>query len=50
MRKLKRSIARANMKRAGIQHINKKKPGRNPITGTLVILPSFFAEHWREYI
>lgn len=39
MRKLKRSVARANMKRCGIIRINKKN-GKS----------SFFSEHWREYV
>lgn len=50
MRKLKRSIARANMERAGIKHINKRKTGVNPISGMPVIFPSFFADNWRKYI
>ena len=43
MRKLKRSIARANMEKRGIKKINRQAfkgtPGK-----------SFFAENWREYI
>lgn len=39
MRKLLRSIARHNMKRAGITQINKTIPGGS----------SFFALNWREY-
>lgn len=45
MRKLLRSIARANMQRKGVQHINKLRrdlKGRN--------VPSYFAENWRKYI
>ena len=39
MRKLLRTIARANMKKDGIQHINRKiKDGK-----------SFFAMNWRKY-
>ena len=40
MRKLKRSIARANMKRAGYQHINKKG-----VSGE-----SFFSRNWRKFV
>lgn len=39
MRKIKRSVARANMIRCGIIRINKKN-GKS----------SFFSEHWREYV
>ena len=39
MRKLLRSIARANMKREGITQVNKTRPGGS----------SFFALNWREY-
>ena len=39
MRKLKRSVARANMKRAGITRLNKRNSGA-----------SFFSKHWREYV
>ena len=39
MRKLARSIARANMKRAGFVQINKKKDGS-----------SFFAQNWRKFV
>ena len=39
MRKYKRSIARANMIRAGIHHINRKVNG-----------DSFFARNWRGFI
>lgn len=39
MRKLKRLVARSNMKRSGIIRINKKN-GKS----------SFFSEHWREYV
>lgn len=39
MRKLRRAVAKTNMKRKGIRRICKK-------TG----YGSYFAEHWREYI
>lgn len=40
VRKIRRSVARARMKDAGIQRINKK----NQLSGR-----SYFAEHWREF-
>lgn len=40
MRKLKRSIARANMKRAGYQHINRKGADKQ----------SFFSLTWRKFV
>ncbi len=49
MRKYKRRIARARMEKEGIQHINKRRYSRNPITGAPVVLPSFFADNWRKY-
>lgn len=39
MRKLMRSVAKANMKRLGISQPCKKKTGR-----------SFFAQFWRQYV
>lgn len=39
MRRLKRSVARANMKRAGFTKVNRKLEGR-----------SFFALNWRSFI
>jgi len=47
MRKLLRSIARENMKKAGIEKINKKKPQKDAKGGT--IKKSIFSEHWRKY-
>ena len=41
MRKLKRSVARANMLRQGYTQINKKKPGNDQ---------SFFAMNWRKFL
>lgn len=41
MRKLKRSVARANMERAGFHHVNKRHGAR----GT-----SFFAANWRKFV
>lgn len=49
MRKLRRSIARARMKKEGIRHMNKKRHSINPLTGRPTILPSYFAENWRKY-
>lgn len=40
MRKLLRSVARHNMKRAGIQHMNRKRADGK----------SYFASHWRDYV
>lgn len=48
MRKLRRSVAKANMKRMGIQHPNKRHYAIQH--GVPVRLPSFFSQHWREYI
>lgn len=39
MRKLKRLVAKNNMKKAGMSRICKKNGGR-----------SWFAQHWREWI
>ena len=50
MRKLARSIARANMRKAGIQKPNKWHMGVNPIAKLPVRQPSYFASYWREYI
>lgn len=41
MRKLMRSVARANMKRAGFSNINKRHGGRGS---------SFFALNWRKFV
>ena len=49
MRKYKRSMARANMKKAGIPHINKKgycNENEKPNDKT----KSFFARNWRKWI
>lgn len=40
MRKLMRSVARHNMKRAGYQHMNRKGADGK----------SYFARHWRNYV
>ena len=45
MRKLMRAIARAKMKKAGIQHMNRKVKMPNGKKNR-----SYFAEHWREYV
>ena len=44
MRKLRRSIAHAKMRKAGIEHINKP---RRDFNGKK--LSSIFAENWRKY-
>ena len=44
MRKLMRSIARANMKKAGICHMNKKIRVKGEKDR------SYFSKHWREYV
>lgn len=48
MRKLMRSIARYNMKKAGIEHLN-----RHPVVyqmGRAQKMKSVFALKWREYV
>lgn len=37
------------MKKAGIQHINRKVKIKHPITGEEVT-SSFFSMNWREYV
>lgn len=49
MRKLMRSIARFNMKKAGLEHLNKKRYRINTKTGQLEVINSLFAENWRKY-
>ena len=44
MRKLRRSIARAKMLKAGIQHMNKKVKVLHDKDR------SYFSLHWREYV
>jgi len=48
MRKLLRSIARHNMKKAGIQRMN-KRPMVKGKSGMMERADSFFSQHWREY-
>jgi len=48
MRELKRSMARANMKKAGIPHINKK--GYYKADSENEKPKSFFARNWRKWI
>ena len=48
MRKILRSIARANMRRAGIKKMN--KPRFMVRGGVLAKVPSFFAENWRNWL
>lgn len=48
MRKIKRSMARANMKAAGLTHINKK--GYYKADNENDKPKSFFARNWRKWI
>ncbi len=53
MRKYKRSMARANMKKAGISHINKShinKKGYYKADSENEKPKSFFARNWRKWI
>lgn len=43
MRKLKRSVARAKMKLAGLERLNRKRPA---VGGGYM---SFFSRNWRDY-
>ena len=49
MWKILHNIARANMRKAGIHRANKPRwtVDRNGIPAKR---PSYFAEHWREYV
>jgi len=49
MRKLLRSIAKANMEKEGIQHMNRKIITISHATGRPVKNPSYFATNWRKY-
>lgn len=50
-RKIARNRAHANMKRRGIQHINKRSYSLvySPFGAIPTIEPSFFAKNWRDY-
>lgn len=50
MRKYLRRIARAKMKKDGIQRMNKRLWFLNPKTETMERLNSYFSMHWREYV
>lgn len=50
MRKYLRSIARHNMKRAGIQKVNKRPWGVKPGGLIPTRLPSYFSENWRAWV
>ena len=50
MRKILRSMARARMKAAGVQKINKTRYMRNQFTGMISKYPSIFAENWRKWV
>lgn len=45
MRKLKRSVAHARMKKRGYAQVNKKKPSKRK-----AFKKSLFAEKWRDFI
>lgn len=48
MRELKRSIARANMKRLGVPHINRKKKVEQK--NGKIVKKSFFSLNWRDFV
>lgn len=48
-RKILRNRARLNMTKEGITRQNKRHWVRNPRTGLMERMPSYFSEHWREY-
>lgn len=47
MRELLRAKARAKMRKKGIVHMNKPRYGVR--SGMVMKLPSYFADHWREF-
>ena len=47
MRKLRRSIARARMRKAGLKHTN--RPIAVTVKGRPVNLGSFFKHNWKNY-
>ena len=49
MRKLMRSVARYNMTKKGIQHMN-KRPWVRDASGMISKADSFFSLHWRDYV
>ncbi len=49
MRKLKRSIARHNMLKAGLRRINKRPLVRGS-NGMLTRADSYFSQTWRDYV
>lgn len=48
MRTLLRAKARAAMRKKGIRRMNKHRYRLQ--AGQVMRIPSFFADHWREYI
>ena len=48
MRSLLRAKARAAMRKKGLRRVNKHRYALQG--GQIMRLPSFFADHWREYI
>lgn len=47
MRTLLRAKARAAMRKKGVVHMNKPRYAMR--NGMVMKLPSYFAQHWREY-
>lgn len=52
MRKLKRSMAKANMRELGMKRLNKKRWTMTPAGDRMIAarMPSIFAENWRKYV
>lgn len=48
MRTLLRAKARAAMRKKGIQRMNKRRYVLQ--AGQIMRVPSFFADHWREFV
>lgn len=49
MRKLKRSVARHNMVKAGIAHMS-KRPWVRGSNGLMTRADSYFSQNWRDYV
>lgn len=50
MRKLLRSMARANMKKAGIKKMNKMRYAYDTRLKKWIPVGSYFANNWRDYV
>lgn len=50
MRKILRNIAKANMRNAGVKHMNKPRFSVNLHTKQIEKHPSYFAENWRNFV